>query len=219
MPYRRPMLKNILVEITTTINTSGSRYIHHHFLKKLLAERMDINASSAPKLMMVVVRWKCWTTFSTRKTIFSNVVWGSRVCSSSVRPNIGTNCSLQCRVSGSLVYIGGTNIKITTAIADINPCNIERLSTTSIKPSRKKPSRNDISPDYFHDRPSAQKLRPSVTVCTTYLDCDNSCDSYSHSLQIFWGDMWVWKSLIGYLLPMTKGWQTWMYDIGNCLSD
>ena len=46
------------------------------------------------------------------------------------------------------------DIKITTAIAVINPCNIARLSTTSMNPRRKKPSRKDISPDYDFYRPS-----------------------------------------------------------------
>lgn len=39
-----------------------------------------------------------------------------------------------------------TNINMSTATADMNPCNIARLSTTSIKPSLKKPSKNEISP-------------------------------------------------------------------------
>ena len=50
-------------------------------------------------------------------------------------------------VSVGIRYIRDTNIKITSAIAVMNPCNIARLSTTSTNPSRKKPSKNDISPD------------------------------------------------------------------------
>jgi hypothetical protein len=41
------------------------------------------------------------------------------------------------------------DIKIITAIAVINPCSMARLSTTSINPSLKKPSKNDMSPDYI----------------------------------------------------------------------
>ena len=43
-----------------------------------------------------------------------------------------------------------TNIKIRSATAVINPCSIARLNTTSIKPSLKKPSRNEISPAFIH---------------------------------------------------------------------
>lgn len=41
-----------------------------------------------------------------------------------------------------------TDIRITTATAVMKPCSIARLRTTSMNPSRKNPSRKEISPDY-----------------------------------------------------------------------
>jgi hypothetical protein len=85
----------------------------------------------------------------------------------------------------SLRDVRATDIKITTAIAVINPCNIARLSTTSINPSRKKPSRNDISPDYNFHRPS--KPNSDWTIYRdnkAYLDGDDGCYSKPNSFGV-----------------------------------
>ena len=86
--------KNKLVEATTTRSTSGILCIHQVPLNLSLTVLITIKAKRAEKLM-IVVRWlELVIAFSTRNRNLSNVVSGSAVWCSFVKPNIGISCSL-----------------------------------------------------------------------------------------------------------------------------
>lgn len=97
-------------------------------------------------------------------------------------------------MSTRVKYVRDTDIKITRAIAVINPCNIARLSTTSTNPSRKKPSKNDISPDYDFDRPSEICSDCAIPRDIAYLDGDDSCYSNCYRFRVIDRRMGVLKS-------------------------
>ena len=143
--------KNKLVEATTTRSTSGILCIHQVPLNLSLTDLIAIKAKRAEKLM-IVVRWlELVIAFSMRNKNLSNVVSGSAVWCSFVKPNIGISCSLI--VDNAFRYENkslknGSYIKITTATAAMNPCKSARLKTTSINPSLKNPSMKDIKPVY-----------------------------------------------------------------------
>ena len=95
--------RNVLVEMITTISTSGIRAIHLNRCKDALIKRNVTRATSAQALTKAVRLCDLVNPYSTRKKIFSSVVSGFTLCSSAVRPSIGISCSLR---SGSQVGHG-----------------------------------------------------------------------------------------------------------------
>ena len=85
---------NILVDKTTTRNTSGILYIHQVPLYLSLNDLIAIKAKRAEKLMIVVRRLALANTFIMRNNNLSKVVSGSATWWSFVKPNIGISCSL-----------------------------------------------------------------------------------------------------------------------------